>query len=214
MGFLKLSLFINATTKFCTFNFLQHCKFSTQKQKMMKAIIQILLVTSISSLLFSCNESSTKQTTIAATDVADSKKQIASMLDSFNVAAANADYARYFNFYTEDATFNGTDATENWDKAAYMVWAKPFFDKKTTWNFTALKRNIYFGKNADVAWFEELLNTQMKICRGSGVVIKVGNDWKVQQYVLSTTIPNSQLDKVIIIKTPEEDSLINKLSAK
>jgi len=54
----------------------------------------------------------------------------------------------------------------------------------------------------------------MKICRGSGVVIKVGNDWKVQQYVLSTTIPNSQLDKVIIIKTPEEDSLINKLSAK
>jgi len=180
----------------------------------MKATFQILLVTTISCLIFSCNESNTKETAITVTEVADSKKQIASMLDSFNVAAANADYTRYFNFYTEDATFNGTDATENWDKAAFMVWAKPFFDKKTTWNFTAIKRNIYFGKHTDIAWFEELLNTQMKICRGSGVVVKVGNDWKVQQYVLSTTIPNDVLDSVLKIKTPVEDSLIKKLSGK
>jgi len=180
----------------------------------MKAVLQILLITIISSLFFACNESSTKQTAPSATDIADSKKQIAAMLDSFNVAAANADYPRYFNFYTEDATFNGTDATEKWDKAAFMIWAKPYFDKKTTWNFTAINRNIYFGKNADIAWFEELLNTQMKICRGSGVVVKQGNDWKVQQYVLSTTIPNDNLDTVIKIKTPIEDSLINKLSVK
>ena len=95
-----------------------------------------------------------------------------------------------------------------------MVWAKPFFDKKTTWNFTAIKRNIYFGKYTDIAWFEELLNTQMKICRGSGVVVKVGNDWKVQQYVLSTTIPNDVLDSILKIKTPVEDSLIKKLSGR
>jgi ketosteroid isomerase-like protein len=180
----------------------------------MKSIFSILLVATIGSLLVACNENNTKLPAQTATAIADSKKQIAAMLDSFNVAAANADYNRYFNFYTEDATFNGTDATENWDKAAFMIWAKPFFDKKRTWNFTAIKRNIYFGKHADIAWFEELLNTQMKICRGSGVVVKVGNDWKVQQYVLSTTIPNSQLDTVIKIKTPVEDSLINKLSGK
>jgi ketosteroid isomerase-like protein len=185
-----------------------HLTFFRKKLKTMKAIFQILLVTTISSIFFACNESNTKQTPPTATDMA----QIASMLDSFNVAAANADYNRYFNFYTEDATFNGTDATENWDKAAFMVWAKPFFDKKTTWNFTAIKRNIYVGKYPDIAWFEELLNTQMKICRGSGVVIKVGNDWKVQQYVLSTTIPNDVLDSVLKIKTPVEDSLIKKLS--
>jgi ketosteroid isomerase-like protein len=179
----------------------------------MRLIVQILVLTA-SSLFFACNEGSTKQTNTTTADNTDSKKQIASMLDSFNAAAANADYNRYFNFYTEDATFNGTDATENWDKAAFMVWAKPFFDKKTTWNFTAIKRNIYFGKHTDIAWFEELLSTQMKICRGSGVVLKVGNDWKVQQYVLSTTVPNDVLDSVIKIKTPVEDSLIMKLSGK
>jgi ketosteroid isomerase-like protein len=178
----------------------------------MKAVFHFLLVSAISSLFFACNDPYSKQELLE--DKTDWNKQIASMLDSFNIAAANADYIRYFNFYTEDATFNGTDATENWDKAAFMVWAKPFFDKKTTWNFTAIKRNIYFGKHRDIAWFEELLSTQMKICRGSGVVVRQGNNWKVQQYVLSTTIPNDVLDSVIKIKTPVEDSLIRKLSGK
>lgn len=180
----------------------------------MKVISRSLIVIAIGSFLFACNGSGAEEKAPAATAIADSKEQISAMLDSFNVAAATADYTRYFNFFTEDATFNGTDATENWDKAAFMVWAKPFFDKKTTWNFTALKRNIYFGKYADIAWFEELLNTQMKICRGSGVVVKTGNNWKVQQYVLSTTIPNTRLDSVIKIKTAAEDSLISRLSVK
>jgi hypothetical protein len=95
-----------------------------------------------------------------------------------------------------------------------MPWAKPFFDKKKAWNFTSIKRNIYFGKYAGIAWFEELLNTQMKICRGSGVVVRQGDEWKVQQYVLSNTIPNAKLDSVISLKTREEDSLINKLTVK
>jgi SnoaL-like domain len=178
----------------------------------MKAVFQILLVSAISSLFFACSQRNPKYTILA--NNTPSKETIGAMLDSFNKAAANAEYERYFNFYTEDATFNGTDATENWDKAAFMIWAKPFFDKKRTWNFTVITRNIYTGKYADIAWFEELLNTQMKICRGSGVVVKVGNDWKVQQYVLSTTIPNDVLDSVIKIKTPVEDSLIKKLSGK
>jgi len=173
----------------------------------MRSTLNFLLAMAITSLLFACNEQPAQQAAPTATAIADSKKQIAAMLDSFNIAAAKADYTGYFNFYTADATFNGTDATENWDKKAFMAWAKPFFDKKTTWNFTAIRRNIYFGKYADMAWFEELLDTQMKICRGSGVVIKQGNDWKVQQYVLSTTIPNTVLDAVIKIKAVGEDSL-------
>ena len=51
----------------------------------------------------------------------------------------------------------------------------------------------------------------MKICRGSGVLVKQGNHWKVQQYILSTTVPNPILDEVIKMKTATEDSLINKI---
>jgi hypothetical protein len=54
----------------------------------------------------------------------------------------------------------------------------------------------------------------MKICRGSGVVVKQGDTWKVQQYVLSMTVPNSEVDPVVAIKAPEEDSIILALSGK
>jgi hypothetical protein len=141
----------------------------------------------------------------------NSLNEITQLLDSLNTAAATADYSTYFSYFTETATFNGTDATENWDKKAYMIWAKPYFDAKTTWNFKAVKRNIYFGNNDNIAWFEELLDTQMKICRGSGVVVKENGTWKIQQYVLSMTVPNSKLDSVVALKALEEDSLLLKL---
>jgi hypothetical protein len=32
-----------------------------------------------------------------------------------------------------------------------------------------------------------LLNTQMKICRGSGVLVKIDGEWKIKHYVLSMT---------------------------
>jgi len=142
------------------------------------------------------------------------KIEIGTMLDAFNVAAAKADYKTYFDFFAEESTFIGTDATEVWNKKEFMTWAKPHFDKKKTWDFTSLKRNIYFSKDGKLAWFDELLDTQMKICRGSGVVENINGMWKVKQYVLSVTVPNEIVDKVVVEKTPIEDALIEKLKTK
>lgn len=136
------------------------------------------------------------------------KNRINLMLDSFNLAAAKADYKTYFNFYTENAIFTGTDDTERWDKKEFMLWAKPIFARGKAWNFKSLERHIYFDKTGSLAWFDELLNTQMKICRGSGVLIKQENNWKVQQYILSATIPNSMMDEVVKMKAGVEDSLM------
>jgi curved DNA-binding protein CbpA len=142
------------------------------------------------------------------------RTEISTMLDGFNAAAAKADYNTYFNYFADESTFIGTDATEVWDKKEFMIWAKPHFDKKKTWNFTALKRNIYFSKDGKLAWFDELLDTQMKICRGSGVVEKINGSWKIKQYVLSMTVPNDVVDKVVVEKTVLEDALIRKLKTK
>lgn len=139
------------------------------------------------------------------------KTAINTMLDGFNVTATKADFKNYFNYFADESTFIGTDATEVWDKKTFMVWAKPYFDKKSTWNFTALKRNIYFSKDGKLAWFDELLDTQMKICRGSGVVEKINGQWKIRQYVLSMTVPNEVVDKVVAEKAPIEETLIQKL---
>ena len=151
-------------------------------------------------------------TSCASVQNIDSEKvQIKTMLDNWHKAAANADYTSYFDAMTENSIFIGTDATENWNKEAFQKFAKPFFDKGKAWNFTALGRNIYFSKDGKTAWFDELLNTQIKICRGSGVLTKENGSWKISHYVLSMTIPNDTTDAVIKIKAPIEDALISKL---
>jgi hypothetical protein len=140
--------------------------------------------------------------------VASDDNKINVLLDSWHKAAADAKYDSYFEKMTEDAIFIGTDATENWGKPAFQVFAKPYFDKGKAWNFSALERHIYFDKTKEMAWFDELLNTQMKICRGSGVLIKIDGEWKIKHYVLSMTIPNDDVNAVIKIKAPIEDKLI------
>lgn len=166
-----------------------------------------LILLAVLSILYCACSSPAK--TYPAIDTANEEKQIIAMLDSFNLAAAKADFKAYFNFYTEDAIFTGTDATERWKKKAFMAWAKPIFEKGKAWDFKAMERHIYFDKTGNLAWFDELLNTQMKICRGSGVVVKEENAWKLKQYILSTTVPNDQLDSVIKMKSPLEDSIIH-----
>ena len=142
------------------------------------------------------------------------KEQINTTLDAWHKAAAEANYNSYFDALTDDAIFIGTDATENWNKKAFQTFAKPYFDKGKAWNFTSLERHIYFSNDKKMAWFDELLNTQMKICRGSGVLILSNGKWKIKHYVLSMTIPNDTTDDVIKIKAPIEDVLISNLKKK
>ncbi|MBE7693766.1 nuclear transport factor 2 family protein, partial [Tenacibaculum finnmarkense] len=115
------------------------------------------------------------------------------------------------NAMTNDAVCICTDPTENWNKKEFMTCAKPYFDKGKAWSFTALERHIYLDKSGKTAWFDELLNTQMKICRGSGVLIKTKKEWKIKHYVLSMTIPNDNTNQVIKIKEDTENKIIDKL---
>ncbi|MBB4805165.1 hypothetical protein HNP38_000437 [Chryseobacterium defluvii] len=163
--------------------------------------ILILLLSNVSELSAQSKESKYEK----------EKRDISTMLEAFNADAARSDFKAYFDHFAEESTFIGTDATEVWNKKEFMVWAKPYFDKKRTWNFTSLQRNIYFSKDGKLAWFDELLDTQMKICRGSGVVEKINGQWKVKQYVLSVTVPNDVVDKVVSEKASIEDLLIKQL---
>ncbi len=139
---------------------------------------------------------------------------INTLLDNWHKAAAEAKFNEYFNVLSEESIYIGTDATENWNKTQFMAFAKPYFDKGKAWSFTALERHVYFDKSGKIAWFDELLNTQMKICRGSGILIKEGKTWKIKHYVLSMTIPNDNTNEVIKTKAPIEDALIDKLKKK
>jgi len=144
----------------------------------------------------------------------DHKKSINLLLDTWHKDAAEANFKNYFDALTDDSIFIGTDATENWNKTAFQAFAKPIFDKGKAWNFTTLERNIYFSSDKKTAWFDELLDTQMKICRGSGVLVFTNGKWKIKHYVLSMTVPNDNVDQVVEIKAPIEEELINTLKEK
>lgn len=142
------------------------------------------------------------------------KKKIEVVLDNWHKAAAEANFQNYFDAIADDGIFIGTDATENWNKTAFQAFAKPFFDRGKAWNFKALERNIYVSEDQKTVWFDELLDTQMKICRGSGVLVFSNGQWKIKHYVLSMTVPNDNVDKVVEIKSPLENQLITTLKEK
>ncbi len=132
------------------------------------------------------------------------EKDINTVLNQWHAAAAAANFSNYFDLMTSDAVFIGTDATEVWNKTEFMAYAKPHFDKGKAWSFTSLNRTIYFSKNKKTAWFDELLDTQMELCRGSGTLVKTKNGWKIAHYVLSMTVPNEVAREVIKTKKPLE----------
>ena len=167
----------------------------------MKKVIVLFCILLLGSKSFSQNTNS-------------DKKKINTTLDSWHKAAANVEFDNYFSYMTSNGVFIGTDATENWQLDAFKAFSKPYFDKGKAWDFKCLQRNIYFDKSQNTAWFDELLDTQMKICRGSGVLIKEGKNWKIAHYVLSMTVPNDNLDEVIKIKEKIENGVIEKLKAK
>lgn len=152
----------------------------------------------------------TSQVQAQATDV----ERIGETLDQWHLAAANADFEGYFNLLTDEAVFIGTDAAEVWGKSEFMSFSRPYFDQGKAWDFRALDRNVYIAPSGDIAWFDELLDTWMQLCRGSGVVKKEGGQWKIAHYVLSLTVPNEEIDPVIALKKERDSVFIQGLRKK
>ena len=136
------------------------------------------------------------------------KAAIGSLLDLWHQAASEARFKPYFGMMTDDSIFIGTDAAEVWNKKQFEEFAKPYFDRGKAWDFKSVSRNIYV--QGDIAWFDELLDTKtnMKLCRGSGVIKKVNGQWRIAHYVLSMTIPNDIVRQVVPLKTALEDAYL------
>lgn len=147
---------------------------------------------------------------LSAQNMESEKQKVTQFLDQWHAAAAAANFEDYFSAMAEESIYIGTDATENWNKKQFQAFAKPYFDRGKAWDFKAIERNIYFSENGKLVWFDELLDTHMKFCRGSGVLVLEKGQWKIKHYVLSMTIPNDTTDDVVKIKAPIEDALLEK----
>jgi hypothetical protein len=169
---------------------------------MKNSIVLILLF----NFIISCNFKEEKPSLV---NVDEEKTQINNILDAWHNSAAEANFEAYFDAMSTESVFIGTDAAEVWNLQQFKDFSKPFFDKGKAWSFKAIDRNVYLDDDGKIAWFDELLDTWMGVCRGSGVLKKTSNSWEIEQYVLSLTIPNDNIDAVIAVNK-KKDSLFLK----
>lgn len=172
---------------------------------MTKKILLIIFLAVVSAC--QNKQSETKKITVSS-----EKEAINTMLDAWHKSASESKYDSYFDAMTANSVFIATDAKEKWNKKDFETFSKPFFDRGKAWDFTPVKRNIYVSADGNIAWFDELLSTWMGLCRGSGVLSKTDNTWKIEHYVLSVTIPNTHITDVIAIKKEMDSVFLSKLN--
>jgi len=118
-----------------------------------------------------------------------------SLIDGLHKDAHEGNFETYFARYTNDAVFMGTDKTERWTIDAFKAYAAPAFEDGHGWTYEVVERN--WEGDGDTRWFDEILfNEKLGHCRGTGVVEKVGDNWKIAHYSLTLLIPNDIAETV------------------
>jgi len=118
---------------------------------------------------------------------------IDSTLNILHRSASQADGKTYFDLFTSDAIYIGTDAGERWTIAQSRDFAMPYFSKGRGWTYTPRERHIVVANVPCecIAWFDELLDSESYgTSRGTGVLVKRDGKWKIAQYALTFPIPN------------------------
>ncbi|NOQ26524.1 MAG: hypothetical protein GQ564_14290 [Bacteroidales bacterium] len=122
-------------------------------------------------------------------------KKLNEFIDNWHHAAAVADENIFFGSLDENAVYLGTDPKERWLKQEFIDWGMKYFERDTAWAFAPYNRFWEFSEDMNYAWFDELLDTHMGICRGSGVLRRYKDGWKIKHYNLALTLPNEQMNE-------------------
>ena len=124
---------------------------------------------------------------------------IGRVLDDFHYAATHGDRDRYLGHMTDDAVFMGTDEWERWPKRPDFVdYVDSRFRDGAGWSYRSVERHINLASSGDVAWFDEVVFSETNgRFRGTGVLVKQGDEWKIAHYAMSLLIFNENWQDVI-----------------
>ena len=118
------------------------------------------------------------------------QEDLDALLNGLHLDAHKGNFESYFNRYSVDAVFLGTDKAERWTIEEFKSYAKPAFSDGHGWTYAVIERN--WEGDGNTRWFDEiLLNEKLGHCRGSGVVKLIDGEWKISHYALTMLVPNS-----------------------
>lgn len=144
--------------------------------------------------------SSVVDTRYSTCEEKDKEAMLDSLVNAWHQAASTGDEQVFFETMKPGGIYIGTDPTELWTAEEMELWAKEYFQRDTAWHFTPVERNWYFSEAEDVAWFDELLETWMGVCRASGVLEKRDQRWQLRHYHLSVTVLNEKMEELLQLK--------------
>ncbi|NND93592.1 MAG: nuclear transport factor 2 family protein [Flavobacteriales bacterium] len=155
-------------------------------------------------LFFSCATEKV-ETKTSNFDKESASITIHAMMDKWHEAAAMADEETFFGMMSEKTIYLGTDKSERWTRDELREWSKKYFERDKAWAFSPDNRQLYFSVDGRTAWFEELLETWMGPCRGSGVLINRDSTWTLEHYNLAMLIDNEDVDAVLEVIQQQDE---------
>lgn len=117
-------------------------------------------------------------------------------LNTWHGLAAVGD-TTYFDYFSQGSFYLGTDPKEVWSLQEFKDFALPHFRRGSAWSFKNKSRNVHLGDYGHYAWFDETLDTWMGLCRGTGVMEKQSDGWKIKHYSLTVLVPNKKINDYI-----------------
>lgn len=129
------------------------------------------------------------------------------VLDRFHRAAAEADGETYFGQLESQAVFIGTDPGERWSVREFRAFAEPYFERGEGWTYMPTERHFDIDEDGSTVWFDEMLeNETYGTTRGTGVVMKTVDGWKIVQYHLAIPVPNALAQDVVALIRGDSDA--------
>jgi|SRR6056300_1100058 len=133
-----------------------------------------------------------------ASPQAEAQAEAEAVLDSLHRYASEAALEPYLGLFTEDGVFLGTDRSERWPMAEFAPYVAARFATGTGWTYHPAERQLAFSEDGTLAWFDEVVvGTRMGPCRGTGVLRKTAEGWRIAHYSLTLLVPNDLAPGVV-----------------
>lgn len=119
-------------------------------------------------------------------------------LDSMHAAASKADLKLYLVLFTETGVFMGTDDWERWSRPDdFDAYVTERFKDGIGWSYHAIERHVNVSLDGKTAWIDEITESEKwGKFRGTGVLIKEDEGWRIAHYAMSFLVPNEVWEQV------------------
>ena len=145
----------------------------------------------------------------ASVSSGEPEAEVEALLSRMHEATKAADADTYFNLFTDDAVFFGTDIWERWPLDEFEALYRPYMESGRGWWFQMRDRHVTIQPGGSVALFDETLYSDAYgQCRGTGACRLEDGTWKIASYHLDITMPNGIADELVSLIRQYEASHI------